>query len=1189
MSEVTNGNLEQSNIPEPKAGYKIDEASWQIANPDHATTCEDSVGHIEIKKNGQKISRWMGVDGSGGSIPSSDPQRSEKVQQVAQRMGEAVNDTSLVSPTDVLMKAEEFGRQMPGYGTAIVADVNQETGDVALAHAGDFVALKWAEVPYESKRLYEQSGPGNFQQLTQQHNMAEVLRRQGQGNTQSLEGTESASIYRAVGDERGTPLTQDKIATTNTTLNENEYLILMSDGGRLGDLLTDNSEYQQDANQIMSELRTGNITKQEASKRFAEAAHKQAEKVGNDFDDVSVVIIGRDKEEVQVPPAPQAEAEDGVATEPTPDQAGDEEAEDQEAENPAEPPAPELTGGLKAQQELYDAFVRNGRKPVELGGEKLPSLYDRQTKERVDRVFENLERDGQEKNTMNVVRRLHGGSELEETMDAFLDPKTKISPERRRDLENRALQELLNLRAVEFLLNPPSGVTVEGIPEELKGKLNEFVVVQRHAVHLGGELFTADLGKRRSELTNELNRLHERRDKLYSELLRQDKLLSEVKVTYAEPDKWKIRETGTPTPPITPEATSTSPEETVVVSKKVELRQGFAVENMDGMFGDVSAELDKGESVYVELDDPWIGELTKRAIPPIENPNGVKMGVFRVGAEAHGPAVKLNFNATASKERRVLGVRIGGPQWGMSGEFGLSNATEGEGIVVTGIKTNPERMYGGELSNFVGSYLGDRGLEEQYRRLIREKLGEKAKDANFRITEDGKLRIDFIVAPKAVETPAAAVPPTTTEPVTPEQVQPEPPATSETEEVLETTTDVTAGETQAETDQVAEVEAKSDFIKMIEEIVAQEEETEDPDKISVRWLGPAYRALQEVYPDQGELEQKVREMIFSAKAEAKKILKERNVDEEIAFNKAIEEIVLPKYPELKKSLKNEADKELERQASEQEKKGNLRGGVIPAESRMLANLLQLVGEEPPVEGKEEVGEVEVTTAIPKEDEKTEEKPLSELTGEKLLTKFAEKFKQFAEKSKAYKENKKDFAVTAELNEASDNFIPVLLERYNRLTSRFDSIARFSDDENYKKLKNVLERQRNLFDKASSAPGKMLPINTFYANYIDFEKRIEEIQETLRPEMADSIAYKSIDSDGKEMTWVAYINKEGKSYIDIVDEEGYLKIELKEEYESEEAAREAFNKHRERIEESAKKFSSPNQSRYEIVRFEIGDD
>ena len=77
----------------------------------------------------------------------------------------------------------------------------------------------------------------------------------------------------------------------------------------------------------------------------------------------------------------------------------------QEPETPPDPEAepvddtetiqPESIGILAARQKLIDAYEKAGNKTVKLEGEKVPKLYDRQTKEAVDRVFDNLETNGQ--------------------------------------------------------------------------------------------------------------------------------------------------------------------------------------------------------------------------------------------------------------------------------------------------------------------------------------------------------------------------------------------------------------------------------------------------------------------------------------------------------------------------------------------------------------------------------------------------------------------------------------------------------------------------------------------------------------------------------------------------------------------------------------------------------------------------
>jgi len=302
--KFTSPKPEQQKTPEFEYKYTLSEGASQKANPDHAEICEDALNHTTFIKEVQKIDgtvekqtikRWIGIDGSGGSIKG--PDKSERIQDAAINMSSAVLQTTLETPEEVLLKADEIGQLKEGYGTGLVADINQETGEVNVAHAGDFVALRWKPTGYVSKRHYEQSGPSKFQLLTEQHNLSERLRSLGLRKTVDLEGAGSESISRSIGYENK-PLTLDQIDKTNIFLEDDEFLILMSDGGRVGDLLTDKSEYQNEVNEIMTKLYQGQTDTQEASKSITEAANKQAERARDDFDDISIVVIRREKTEL---------------------------------------------------------------------------------------------------------------------------------------------------------------------------------------------------------------------------------------------------------------------------------------------------------------------------------------------------------------------------------------------------------------------------------------------------------------------------------------------------------------------------------------------------------------------------------------------------------------------------------------------------------------------------------------------------------------------------------------------------------------------------------------------------------------------------------------------------------------------------------------------------------------------------
>ncbi len=270
-------------------------ADFELPNPNHATTSEDAHEHREITQNGQKIDRWILVDGSGGSIPQDDPQRSEKVRTAALTMASAINDTSLATPKAVLVKADDLGRPVPGYGTAIAADFNPNTGEVHLAHFGDSAALRWSPTQYASKRFYDPtSTPGNIQLITEQHNLAELNRKAKRGQTIDLESPASSIIYRNLGDDKNSrQKVEQGIVETNLTLRDDEYLLLVTDGARVGDMLTDGGPLQTQVNTIINQLYTKQITIEEATRQIAETAKNRAAEAGGDYDDITIVILRR--------------------------------------------------------------------------------------------------------------------------------------------------------------------------------------------------------------------------------------------------------------------------------------------------------------------------------------------------------------------------------------------------------------------------------------------------------------------------------------------------------------------------------------------------------------------------------------------------------------------------------------------------------------------------------------------------------------------------------------------------------------------------------------------------------------------------------------------------------------------------------------------------------------------------------
>src|SRR3989344_3648864 len=134
LKRFTSPKPEQQKTPEFEYKYTLSEGASQKANPDHAEICEDALNHTTFIKEVQKIDgtvenqtikRWIGIDGSGGSIKG--PDKSERIQDAAINMSSAVLQTTLETPEEVLLKAYEIGQLKEGYGTGLVADINQET------------------------------------------------------------------------------------------------------------------------------------------------------------------------------------------------------------------------------------------------------------------------------------------------------------------------------------------------------------------------------------------------------------------------------------------------------------------------------------------------------------------------------------------------------------------------------------------------------------------------------------------------------------------------------------------------------------------------------------------------------------------------------------------------------------------------------------------------------------------------------------------------------------------------------------------------------------------------------------------------------------------------------------------------------------------------------------------------------
>lgn len=193
--------------------------------------------------------------------------------------------------------------------------------------------------------------------------------------------------------------------------------------------------------------------------------------------------------------------------------------------------------GSKDNPNAIRVMKMEGGKLVEDPGSYQESMIEmRQTKERLDRIMRNLRSDGQEISMANLVDRLHSSNGLELRTDLVLKSDSGISPERKRDLQNYADKEFLDLRAARFLLNPPEGVTVEVISPELKDMLNEFLDVRERTIELSRRVAGMNLNnmkeRQKMKLVEELVKLNNQREDIYQELLRKDALYTEVKVDY---------------------------------------------------------------------------------------------------------------------------------------------------------------------------------------------------------------------------------------------------------------------------------------------------------------------------------------------------------------------------------------------------------------------------------------------------------------------------------------------------------------------------------------------------------------------------------------------------------------------------------------------------------------------------------
>lgn len=275
---------------EVETTYTLEESSSSLANKEHSKVCEDAVEHQLLQRDGKTISRWFVVDGSGGSHDDH-----QVVRSSAQTMAEVARDASLPSPREVLIRADTEGQKKPGYGTGIVAEVDKQTGKVNIAAEGDCIAFTWRPKGYQNKRAYDPQGkPHQFQQLTQMQNLAEGKRKANMLMTQELEGPDSSAIFANIGDPEN--VNHNTIQETSYNLQDDEVLLLASDGIRMGDILIENGGYGKKLNNILMQFHQGKITLEQANNKLVKAAEKQAEKQGKDYDDISLVLVKRKKE-----------------------------------------------------------------------------------------------------------------------------------------------------------------------------------------------------------------------------------------------------------------------------------------------------------------------------------------------------------------------------------------------------------------------------------------------------------------------------------------------------------------------------------------------------------------------------------------------------------------------------------------------------------------------------------------------------------------------------------------------------------------------------------------------------------------------------------------------------------------------------------------------------------------------------
>ena len=678
----------------------------------------------------------------------------------------------------------------------------------------------------------------------------------------------------------------------------------------------------------------------------------------------------------------------------------------------------------------------------------------------------------------------------------------------------------------------------------------------------------------------------------------------------------------------------------------------MAIENVDKLFESLGEQLEAGNNAYVELDERWVKELTQRSLTePLASPDGVRMKIFRVEATptSNPGEVNLNFNATASRERKILGLNLA-PEMGVGGQVQLTNS--GEGIIASGF-TSQDKIGNINVANFLNAYLGGEGLNRRYKAYLTEKLGGKATDAKFIITENGKLRIDFVRAtPKAEEVitpPLHFERPQDALELTRERFLQEHPGLQDYElvtfkdkdgsekigmawwdgnfvkfERLNADGSVEEVSSEEQTDNLEAAKRlmdeateeipgeitefkrglyffindkgklqlvegkKEEFwteVKPLEVEVpegAPEETGEKPEKfLDLRKGMKDYEAVR-LSDDKGNKNTLLvwwddENNVYSEFVDeggnkvGEEEAKPYKVPPEVEVSEYVDELVNPfqESNTLERGLYFAKDEEgkiflvepqfetpvgAPEEAAEKlpevrdgdylfvssevtggENKGKVRYFKYSVEDgRLKSQETDETGS--PIEGrkpkiydtkyyteeavrkrieeeldkqrtrfgrrvtelsiKEEKLASEVETGAEAEDE-SKEKLLSELTDDELVETTRQGLQEVKAKRQDYEADKDDANRAVEFDQSLDHYVELLQERNRRLSERYDSDANFSGDEEYEKIRDKLAGQSELLGKVDSVGAKLPVVTTYEVMLLDKEKRIRELQETLK--------------------------------------------------------------------------------------------